>query len=298
MPWIAAELILDGKTALLFADSLLEQGAISVDVTDAHDGTGEEQAIYLEPGEDIAVAWGDNRVVGMFALETDLDRVLHEAALASGLDEAPSHRSFRVEDQDWVRLTQNQFEPIIVSERIAIVPTWHQGAIDTEVTVVMDPGLAFGTGSHPTTSLCLDWLDRHLQPGQAVIDYGCGSGILAITAAKLGAAPVLGVDIDPQALESSRYNAERNGVRSRFAGVDEDVIETADIVIANILSGPLKVLAPLLSRLTRSGGRLVLSGILQAQADELMEIYRPWFEMHPPIVRDGWVLLDGVRLPV
>jgi len=296
MPWIAAELILSAQVAAVFADALLEQGAVSVDLADANTGTVQERAIYQEPGERAAVAWGENRLVGLFAIGTDVKQALDYAASASGLGQLPSYRTYRVEDQDWVRLTQAQFEPIPVSDRISIVPTWHVASSQTPITIVMDPGLAFGTGSHPTTRLCLDWLDRFLQPGQTVIDYGCGSGILAITAAKLGAADVLGVDIDAQALQASRYNAEQNGVQPRFLDVDTHAIEVADVVIANILSGPLKVLAPLLSGLTRSGGRLVLSGILETQADELMEIYRDWFEMLPPVTREGWVRLDGIRL--
>ena len=295
MPWIAAELVLGAQVAAQFADALLEQGAVSVDLTDAQSGTVDERAIYQEPGESAAVAWGDNRLVGLFETGTDVKRALEQAAVASGLAVLPLYRTYRIEDQDWVRLTQAQFEPIAVSDRLSIVPTWHKASSQAPITIVMDPGLAFGTGSHPTTHLCLDWLDRYLQPGQTVIDYGCGSGILAITAAKLGAADVLGVDIDAQALEASRYNAAQNEVRPRFVDADASAIEAADVVVANILSGPLKVLAPLLSRLTRGGGRLILSGILETQTDELMEIYRDWFEMLPPVAREGWVRLEGVR---
>ena len=295
MPWIAVELILDEQDAVVFADALLELGAVSVDVADANTGTADEQAIYLEPDQSTAAAWGDNRLVGLFAIGTDIQQVLENAGLVSGREHIPPYRTFRVEDQDWVRLTQAQFEPITVSERIEIVPTWHNPDARMPITIVMDPGLAFGTGSHPTTRLCLDWLDRFLQPGQSVIDYGCGSGILAITAAKLGATDVLGVDIDAQALQASRYNAEQNGVQPRFVDADAIAISAADVVIANILSGPLKVLAPLLSGLTRSGGRLVLSGILATQADELMEIYQDWFDMLSPVVSEGWVRLDGIR---
>ena len=296
MPWIAAELVVDPQEAAPLADALLEQGALSVDVTDANSGTADERAIYQEPGEDGVVAWGENRVVALFATSMDVQRVMQQAASDSGLAQLPPLRTYRVEDRDWVRLTQSQFEPIVVSERLSIVPTWHQSDRQAPITIVMDPGLAFGTGSHPTTHLCLDWLDRFLRPGQTVIDYGCGSGILSIAAAKLGAGDVLGVDIDAQALQASRYNAEQNAVQPRFVDAGTRAIEAADVVIANILSGPLKVLAPLLRGLTRRGGRLVLSGVLETQADELMDTYREWFEMLPPVAREGWVRLEGVRL--
>ena len=297
MPWIAAELVVDAQKATPFADALLEQGALSVDLTDAKSGTANEQAIFREPGEDGAVAWGENRLVALFATSTDVQHAMEQAAKVSGLTQLPQLRTYRVEDEDWVRLTQAQFEPIAVSDRLSIVPTWHQASYQAPITIVLDPGLAFGTGSHPTTHLCLDWLDRFLRPGQTVIDYGCGSGILAIAAAKLGAIDVVGVDIDTHALQASRYNASQNAVQPRFVDAETCALKAADVVIANILSGPLKVLAPLLRGLTRNGGRLVLSGILETQADELMEIYQEWFEMMPPVVREGWVRLEGVRLP-
>lgn len=295
MSWVAAELLLEAPVVTSFADALLEKGAISVDVTDAHSGGIEEQAIYMEPGEDVAVAWGDNRVVALFPENADVKRVVEEAASSAGLADVPLYRTYSVADQDWVRLTQQQFEPVAVSQRLWIVPSWHAAPDPGAFNIVMDPGLAFGTGSHPTTYLCLDWLDRHLQPGQSVIDYGCGSGILAIAAVKLGASDVIGVDIDTQAVQTSRYNAVRNGVQARFVGADATDINSADVVIANILSGPLKVLAPLLSGLTCRGGCLVLSGILEGQAEELMSIYRPWFEMLPAVTREGWVRLEGIR---
>lgn len=296
MPWIAAELLLDSQTVTLFADALLEQGAISVDVTDARSGSGEEQAIYLEPGEDVAIAWGDNRIVGLFDTGADVRHAVAAAATAAGLAAMPAYSTYKIADQDWVRLTQSQFDPIAVSPRLWIVPSWHAARDPAAVNIIMDPGLAFGTGGHATTYLCLEWLDRYLQSGQSVIDYGCGSGILAIAAAKLGASTVTGIDIDTQALQTSRYNARHNGVQARFVDANAIDLEAADVVMANILSGPLKVLAPLLAGLTRPGGRLVLSGILTAQADDLMSIYRHWFDMRPAVHREGWVRLEGKRL--
>ena len=295
MPWIAAELMLDAQVAALFSDALLEKGALSVEITDAQSGTNDEQAIYMEPGADVTSAWREKRLAALFSEETDLQTVLGQAVAAIGLPAAPDYRAYRVQDQDWVRLTQSQFEPVFVSDRLWIVPSWHAAPDPGAINIVLDPGLAFGTGSHATTHLCLQWLDDNLRPGQTVIDYGCGSGILAIAAGKFGAAQVLGVDIDAQALEASRYNAECNAVNAQFTDAHTSAIEPADVVLANILSGPLRVLAPLLSRITRGGGRLVLSGILEAQADELTDIYGNWFEMQIPVSREGWVRLEGVR---
>jgi ribosomal protein L11 methyltransferase len=295
MPCLVAELMIDAQAVTLFSDALLEQGAVSVEITDACSGTDDEQALYGEPGASGAFAWDKNRLAALFDEGTDLPHALGQAAAAAGLSAVPGYRTYQLEDQDWVRRTQAQFEPIFVSDRLWIVPSWHVARDPDAINLVLDPGLAFGTGSHPTTYLCLQWLDANLRPGQTVIDYGCGSGILAIAAGKLGAARVLGVDIDTQALEASRYNAKRNAVNARFMDAHTSATDSADVVIANILSGPLKVLAPLLSRLTRTGGRLILSGILEVQADDLMEIYRNWYEMQSPVVRDGWVRLEGVR---
>ena len=295
MPWIAAELTLDADMVTPYSDALLEHGAMSVEISDAQAGTTLEQAIYMEPGEEVASGWGKNRLAVLFAEGTDLQHVLGLAAAVAGLSAVPAYRSYELGDQDWVRLTQAQFEPICVSDRLWIVPSWHAAPDRNAINLVLDPGLAFGTGSHPTTYLCLQWLDAKLRPGQTVIDYGCGSGILAIAASKLGASRVLGVDIDSQALEASRNNAKINEVDLQFVDAHMSAIEPADVVVANILSGPLKVLAPLMSRITRAGGRLVLSGILETQAEELMSIYRPWFDMEIPVTRDGWVRLEGVR---
>ena len=295
MPWIAAELMLDNQSVTLFSDALLEQGALSVEISDAHSGTDNEQAIYKEPGADSSFAWGENRLAALFSEATDVVHVLNQAASAAGLEASPAYRIYQVADQDWVRLTQAQFSPIPISDRLWIVPSWRAAPDPDAIILVLDPGLALGTGSHPTTHLCLQWLDDNLRPGQTVIDYGCGSGILAIAAGKLGAAQVLGVDIDSQALEASRYNAKRNAVNAQFTDARAPAIQPADVVVANILSGPLKVLAPLLSQITRDGGRLVLSGILEAQADEMTDIYRSWFEMQIPVSREGWVRLEGVR---
>jgi ribosomal protein L11 methyltransferase len=288
--------MVDAAKVLAVSDALIEEGAFSVDVADAQAGTDRETPIFGEPGRDIELAFGWNRVVALFAPEADLPGALERAMATAGFSTTPDYKITEVAEQDWVRLTQSQFDPIRVSARLWIVPSWHVTPDPTAINIILDPGLAFGTGSHPTTRLCLDWLDRHMSPGCSVIDYGCGSGILAIAAAKLGAACVRGVDIDEQAVLSSRYNAERNCVVAEFFNADEAPPEPADVVLANILSNPLKVLAPLLARLTVPGGTMVLSGILPPQAADVADTYRAWFDMEPPAMDDGWMRLSGTRI--
>ena len=288
--------MVDAANVSAVSDALLEAGALSVDVADGQAGTDRETPIFGEPGQDLELAFGSNRVVALFEPEADLPGVIDRVCVAAGFSAAPDYRITEVAEQDWVKLTQSQFTPIRVSARLWIVPSWHSSPDPAAINIILDPGLAFGTGSHPTTRLCLDWLDQHMSPGRTVVDYGCGSGILAIAAAKLGAVRVRGVDIDAQAVLSSRYNAERNHVIAEFSNVDEALPEPADVVLANILSNPLKILAPLLARLTLPGGTLVLSGILVPQLVAVAEAYRPWFDIESPATSDGWVRLSGTRL--
>ena len=192
--------------------------------------------------------------------------------------------------------TQRQFGPIRVSERLWIVPTWSEVPDPAAVNLRLDPGLAFGTGSHPTTLQCLQWLETHLVPGSAVLDYGCGSGVLGIAAMRLGAGRVTGVDIDPAALQAAQRNAAANRVRIEVLSADAPLHGPFDVVLANILSNPLKVLAPLLATQTRPGGYIVLAGILSAQADAVVQAYTPWFELRVASDLDGWSCLAGVRI--
>ena len=289
-------MIVDAAPVAALSDALIEEGALSVDVADAQAGTQGETPIFGEPGRAPETAFGLNRVIALFAPDADWSASLQRAMTAAGLPIAPEYKISEVQEQDWVKLTQSQFEPIRASNRLWIVPSWHVSPDPAAINIVLDPGLAFGTGSHPTTRLCLDWLDRNMSPGCSVLDYGCGSGILAIAAAKLGATRVRGVDIDEQAVLSSRYNAQRNCVVAEFFNADEAPPEPADVVLANILSNPLKVLAPLLTTLTLPGGRLVLSGILPPQAADVAEAYRAWFDIESPVIDDGWVRLSGTRL--
>lgn len=277
------------------SDALLEAGAISVDVADAHAGTTQETPIFQEPGEEVKLAYGCNRLIALFDPGTDVAAAFSRAWAAVGLGPVPGYRTFEVPQQDWVKRTQCQFAATRVSSRLWVVPSWHAAPQRSAINIVLDPGLAFGTGSHPTTKLCLDWLDRNLLPGSSVIDYGCGSGILAIAAAKLGAGNVVGVDIDPQALDASRYNAEQNRVAATFIGADAARPQPAYVVMANILANPLRVLAPLLAELTVTGGHVVLSGILAPQARTVADAYSAWFDMESPVEEQGWIRLCGKR---
>jgi ribosomal protein L11 methyltransferase len=290
MAWQRVALRVPAEDAERVSDALLEAGALSVDVADAAAGHAHERPLFGEPGAESAGAWDDNEVTALFAPDVDAGATVRAAL---GLDAEPDVST--VEEQDWVRLTQDQFAPIAVTSRLWIVPTWCELVDRTALNLRLDPGLAFGTGSHPTTRLCLRWLDRHLVAGASVIDYGCGSGVLAIAAKLLGAGTVTGVDIDPQAVVASRDNAARNGVTATFSEPDSFAPAPADVVVANILSNPLRVLAPLICGLARSGGAVVLSGILAAQRELVADAYRPWLDLQPAEEEEGWVCLWGLK---
>ena len=276
------------------SDVLLECGAIAVDVTDAAAGTADEHALFGEPGEPAIGEWAASRVSALFEEGQNIASVI--AALhAAGLDSAVVVDVKQVADQDWVRATQNQFQPVRVSSRLWVVPTWHAAPDPAAINLVIDPGLAFGTGTHATTRLCMKWLDTNLRGGESVLDYGCGSGILGIAALKLGAARATGVDIDPLALLAARHNAMQNQVHMAFVAAERDAPEPADIVLANILANPLTLLAPLLARLTRRGGHILLSGVLEHQAHEVEDAYRAAFDLAPLEHDDGWVLISGSK---
>jgi ribosomal protein L11 methyltransferase len=217
------------------------------------------------------------------------------AAARAGLAAEPHYSTELLQDRDWVRLTQSQFDPIRISARLWIVPSWHEFPDPDAINLELDPGLAFGTGSHPTTRLCLQWLDSNVRGGESILDYGCGSGILAIAAKKLGAGQVVGIDIDPQAVQAAAQNAERNHVAARFYLPDAAPEAQYDVVVANILSNPLKVLAPALSALVRRGGRIALSGVLAEQAEDVGGVYSEWFDMNPPVFDEGWACVTGIK---
>ena len=277
-------------------DALMELGAGSISVSDAAADTDSEKPLYGEPGlTPDRQAWEQSQVIALFD-----DQGLSAEEISLALTEAgfqinaPSERS--VEEQDWVRLTQSQFEPIQVGQRLWVVPSWHDAPKDPNaVCLAVDPGLAFGTGSHPTTKLCMQWLEEHSDlASKTLLDYGCGSGILAIAAKRLGCGDALGVDIDPQAVISAKDNAQRNEVTVDFRLPEEDSTQSQhDVVVANILANPLQVLAPALCQRIAPNGYIVLSGILERQAQEVIDAYQPWLNLHVWRECDGWVCLTG-----
>ena len=295
MGWLSVSFLTDASRADPLCDALMAAGALSASIEDADAGTADERPQFGEPGSINSPGWDHSRVVALLEEDTDVPALLAEASAAIGLSEPLNYAVGTVADQNWVQLTQSQFDPIRVSERLWIVPSWHESPDPAAINLILDPGMAFGTGSHPTTRLCLEWLERTVSPSCSVLDYGCGSGILAIAAARLGAARVAGVDIDPQAVESARANAERNEVSALFADSAEPVAGEYDLVVANILSNPLRVLAPAICAHVRSGGCLALSGILREQAEEIIAIYAHWLPMEVADTREDWVCLSGVK---
>lgn len=295
MSWQNVSFLTDASHAEPMCDALLEAGALSASIEDADAGTPDEQPQFGEPGSINTPGWEHSRIVVLLEPDADAAAVLGEAARAIGLAATPAFSVEALAEQNWVQLTQSQFDPIRVSERLWIVPSWHESPDPAAINLILDPGMAFGTGSHPTTRLCLEWLERNVSAGDTVLDYGCGSGILAIAAARLGAAHVAGVDIDPQAVEAAKANAERNGVTALFADSAAPVAGEYDVVVANILSNPLRVLAPAICAHVRAGGRLALSGILREQADEIVAIYAPWIPLQVADLREDWVCLAGIK---
>ena len=298
MSWIEIVIEVPRSHAEILSDALMEVGALSVSVEDADEGTDAEKPLFGEPGmEPEQLAWEHSRVVALADANAEHAVIVEAAAEISGLDPALGYTTRAVAEQDWVRLTQSQFEPIHIGKNIWVVPSWHEAPDPNALVLELDPGLAFGTGSHPTTRLCMEWLESNIPLQLSVLDYGCGSGILAMVAKKLGAATVVGVDIDPQAIESARYNSERNHCDIEYY-LPEPFAEAApsktyDVVVANILSSPLKLMAPMLSNRVSPGGSLVLSGVLARQADEVIAAYAPFISLTVWAERDGWVALSG-----
>ncbi len=281
------------------SDAFIDAGALSASVEDADEGTEAEQPLFGEPGMTPSeAAWNRSRIVALVDADADVQAILAQACDACGFAEVPHYLVRSVAEQDWVRLTQSQFEPIHIGQHIWVVPSWHEAPDPNALILELDPGLAFGTGSHPTTRLCMEWLEANAPAEKTVLDYGCGSGILALVASKLGGARVVGVDIDRQAIVAARNNAVRNHCKIEYYLPDDFVALASspfDIVVANILSSPLKLMAQMLSRLAKPGGWLVLSGVLERQADEVAAAYAPYISMQVWKAQDGWVALCGRR---
>jgi len=277
------------------SDALEALDALSVSAEDADADTGAEKALFGEPGlPPPAPGWSRTTVLALF---NDESAAREAAALLTAQDffaGATIQSIAPVPEQDWVRLTQSQFEPVAVTPQFWIVPSWHAVPAAARQVIRLDPGLAFGTGTHPTTRMCLRWIAAHAPLGPRVLDYGCGSGILAIGAALHGAQSVDAVDIDPAAVQATQANAAANGVQLR-AGLPDAAHGLYDTVLANILATPLKVLAPLLCAHVTAGGALVLAGVLERQTEELRAAYAPWLALQASDHEDGWVLLTAER---
>ncbi|MEI7311132.1 50S ribosomal protein L11 methyltransferase [Pectobacterium carotovorum] len=292
MPWIQLKINTSGKVAEQLGDVMMESGAVSVTFQDTHDTPVFEPL----PGE--TRLWGDTDAIALYDAETDMNAVIaileQEPLLGAGF----KHKIEQLEDKDWEREWMDNFHPMQFGKRLWICPSWREIPDPTAVNVMLDPGLAFGTGTHPTTALCLQWLDGLDLEGKTIIDFGCGSGILAIAALKLGAARAIGIDIDPQAIQASRDNAQRNGVSERlelYLPKDQPADLSADVVVANILAGPLRELAPLISDLPKAGGHLGLSGVLATQAEGVAEAYADKFTLDPVAEREEWCRITGQR---
>ncbi len=304
--WREVSWLVDRDLADAWSDAALAAGAMSVTAEDADADSPDEQAQFGEPGGPVPTyGWRRTRLAALIDGDRTAADMLREAARIARHAPPLEFHERTLADQDWVHATQAQFAPIEIGRRLRITPSWHLPATtgdtatgaddDTRLTLVLDPGMAFGTGTHPTTRLCLAWLDHFLVAGARVIDYGCGSGILAIAAARLGAGEVTAIDIDPQALAATRSNAEVNRIdpaRLQVRDAAAALPAPADVVLANILASPLKVLAPMLTALVAPGGALVLSGLLERQVAEVAACY-PHFQLSAWAIEDGWACLAG-----
>ncbi|MCA6065497.1 50S ribosomal protein L11 methyltransferase [Thalassolituus marinus] len=295
MSWIQIRFHTSRDQVETTENALLGAGALSVTLQDDAD-----QPI-LEPELGTTPIWDNTQVIGLFDANQNVDELLQQITLmyaVEGGSELPAHKTEIVEDKDWVRAWMEDYHPMQFGERLWVCPSWREPPQADAVNLMLDPGLAFGTGTHPTTALCLKFLDREVEGNELVVDYGCGSGILGIAALLLGARHMVGVDIDPQALTATRDNAGRNSIGDDKYEIylpDATPPTQADIMVANILAGPLMSLGEHIASLTRSGGKLALSGLLAEQAEEVSACYGQWFEMNAPEQQGDWVVLTGVK---
>ena len=292
MPWIQLKLNATAANAEQIGELLMDNSALSATFTDAHDTP------IFEPMPGETRLWGDTDITGLYEADTDMAAVINILQQSPLLADDFAYKVEQLEDKDWEREWMVNFHPMKFGERLWICPSWKPVPDETAVNVMLDPGLAFGTGTHPTTALCLAWLDGQDLQDKVVIDFGCGSGILAIAALKLGAKRVIGIDIDPQAITASRDNAQRNHVSDQLelylpADLPEGVY--ADVLVANILAGPLRELSTNIEALVKNSGALALSGILEQQADELLDVYGQWFKMDKAEIKEEWARLSGVK---
>ena len=289
MPWLRFTLRTDNEHAEAVTEALETVGAQAVTTVDA-----EDQPIFEPlPGE--TPLWANLEITGLFEADIDTQQLCQQLAAQVPETILATQRLEPLEDKDWSRVWMEDYHPMQFGDNIWIVPSWCDAPQPDAVNILLDPGLAFGTGTHPTTSLCLQWLDDKQLTGKQVLDYGCGSGILAIAAAKLGADTVTGIDIDPQALQATRDNAERNDVSDTISThLPMDLPEAGfDMLLANILAGPLTELAPMLCKAIKPGVELVLSGILAEQADDILKAYGEYCDMEAPVQQGDWIRVSG-----
>ena len=299
MAWLLLKIQANENNADAISDALMSIGALSASIEDANAETAAEQAIFGEPSSSEIQypppgIWQQNIVTAMLDEDADISQVIQALSAETAIPNF-QYSTEIIAEQDWVRATQAQFDPIKITDKFWIVPTWHTAPNQDAINIILDPGLAFGTGSHPTTHLCLEWLTKQNLQNLSVLDYGCGSGILAIAAKKLQAKHVIGVDIDDQAVIASNYNAQQNQVNVEFYDANSFSPQSFDIVVANILSSALMVLAPALSKYCKTGAKLALSGILESQKETLIARYSEWFNMDSPLQKDAWILLTGTK---
>lgn len=294
MSWTNLTVQTNKKEVDIVSDFLLELGAISTSIENTNLNQNNEELIFSDPNNQSQKFWEKNTLQALFKKKDNIELI--KMALKNKFNNINfSFKTFNVYDQDWVKLTQSQFKPIKIHRKLWIIPTWHEIQDKKAINLILDPGLAFGTGTHPTTHLSLLWLLNNVKENKTVLDYGCGSGILGIAAKKLGAEKVLAVDIDEQAIEASKKNAAENKVKIFLSNAKNKVEFKADLIVANILSSALIVLAPALSKHCNTGGQIALSGILQSQEQSIKKIYSKWFDFNPTLIKDGWILISGTR---
>ncbi|MBU6459612.1 MAG: 50S ribosomal protein L11 methyltransferase [Proteobacteria bacterium] len=281
-----------GEHAEVMSDALLESGALSVEIEDAHAGTQKDEAIFAEPGMLFQI-WAASKLNVLFPESADIPAILASVTALLQLPQPLVYEQMYLEEEDWVAKTQALSGPVKIG-RIWIVPSWSPLPSSEGPLIHLDPGMAFGSGAHPTTRLCISWIDEHLVQGESVLDYGCGSGILAIVAARSGAGRVVGVDVDPMAISASRQNADLNKVKVEFVRPDAS-LAPFDLLVANILANPLIQLKSCFTSLVAPSGRIVLSGLLRNQASKLITSYAPEFDLDIAGEEEGWVLLEGPR---
>ena len=295
MAWINLTFFAEEKDIDLLSDALETRGALSIFIQDKNLNNSDEELIFGEPHSGLNKFWATNQIQALFNDSVNIKEIQDELIL-NFQDIDFKFTTSSVSETDWVKLSQSQFKPICIKDRINIIPSWHKINNPKLINIILDPGLAFGTGAHPTTHLCTEWLIDNVSKEKKVLDYGCGSGILAIAAYKLGAKIVKGVDIDPQAIIASKENGNVNECNIDWLNTDEDFKFQADLLVANILSSALSVLAPLLASYCAPKGKIALSGILESQENHIKKIYAPWFIFEQTLKNNGWVCLSGVKV--